>query len=86
MRLIDADTLKAKLAAERMLLQIVCRIIDERPTIFDVDKVMEDMQMLADKTNDNLSLLWHPYFDGKQDGLKEAIEIVKKGGKRWENH
>ena len=57
-------------------------LIDKQPTAFDVDKVVEQLEKLADEANDKiledggLQL----YYDGYEDAMRTAIEIVKGGG------
>ena len=44
-----------------------------------IGKIVEQLEERADKAND----YWVDgltYFDGKEDGIREAIEIVKSGG------
>ena len=43
----------------------------------NLDKIVEELERLADNSNDHM---YESYFDGKEDGIKEAIEIVKQGG------
>ena len=49
--------------------------IENQPTAYDVDKVVEELEKLADASNDHM---YESYFDGKEDGIREAIEIVKQ--------
>lgn len=42
----------------------------------NLDKVVEELEELADNSNDHM---YESYFDGKEDGIREAIEIVKQG-------
>ena len=51
--------------------------IKEQPTAYDVDKVVVNLEQLADASNDHM---YESYFEGKEDGIREAIEIVKQGG------
>ena len=55
--------------------------IENQPTAYDVDKVVEELEKLADASSDHM---YEGYFDGKEDGIREAIEIVKQGGVRKE--
>lgn len=84
MRLIDADLLKDAIEKEkddndymcRLCLESTKEIIDEQPTVFDVDKVVKQL----DKASD--------YYEFDEQGkehvqminLTEAIEIAKGGG------
>lgn len=75
MRLIDADKIIDSLGSSDVDLYI-SGLIDEQPTAFDVDKVVEQL----DKASD--------YYEFDEQGkehvqminLAEAIEIVKGGG------
>ena len=53
--------------------------IKEQPTAYDVDKVVVNLEQLADASNDHM---YESYFDGKEDGIREAIEIVKQEAER----
>lgn len=87
MRLIDADALvkqleksheyHAKTSREEVLLFRDIRIINEQPTAYDLDKVVEQLE--------NRKGLWKNmtydrYYEGRVKGIEEAIEIVKGGG------
>lgn len=83
MRLINADKLKEAIEEEkddndymcRLCLESIKEIIDEQPTAFDVDKVVEQLE--------NRSALARPVGWSKAYEiimLKDAIEIVKGGG------
>lgn len=58
-------------------LALVKEMIDAQPTAYDINKVVEKLEILADNSNDHM---YESYFDGKEDGIREAIEIVKHGG------
>ena len=77
-RLIDADKLKEAIEEEkddndymcRLCLESIKEIIDEHPTVFDVDKVAEKLENYFNTTeNKDMRLAYH-----------HAIEIVKGGG------
>lgn len=82
MRLIDADKLKKDILLQNILGEPIQKIIDryihivdEQPTAFDVDKVVEQLE--------NRSALARPVGWSKAYEiimLKDAIEIVKGGG------
>lgn len=85
MRLIDADKLKKIIhSAYSDDLEILDKI-DEQPTVFDVDKVIEQMEHRIanfDCKSCKYNLIDHPYCgkdcsDALIDGL---LEIVKGGG------
>ena len=89
MRLIDAEKLKenCKITGEFKnnfqcvdLVTLGC-VIDNQPTAYDVDKVVAELEKLADKANDNIMVSESPqYHDGYEDGVRKAIQIVKGGG------
>lgn len=84
MRLIDADKIIDSLGGSDMDFAIGA-VIDEQPTVFDVDKVVEqlddeanrsyaDFKKYADEIGESESDNWY-YI-----GLRRAIGIVKGGG------
>lgn len=91
MRLIDADKLieqfeKVKnestcLADIAQIIGVQC-VIDEQPTDYDPDKVVEELDKLADKANDKIleDAALCLYYDGYKDAIRTAVEIVKGGG------
>lgn len=84
MRLIDADALikrleksheyHAKTSREEVLLFRDIRIINEQPTAYDPDKVVEQLEELRKECEDPLQEYDPNYF------IDKAIEIVKGGG------
>lgn len=87
MRLIDADKLKKDILLQNILGEPIQKIIDryihivdEQPTAFDMDKVIEQLETRRTKAaalqEENIS----EYFDGEADAFKFAIKIVKEGG------
>ena len=96
MRLIDADLLKEKILKwlkpskpdETEMIEIADAIvstmmeIDEQPTAFDADKVVEQLEKLADEANDKILEAGglQLYYDGYEDAMRTAVEIVKGGG------
>lgn len=82
MRLIDADKLKKIIhSAYSDDLEILDKI-DEQPTAFDLDKVVEQLEKLADEANDKILEAGglQLYYDGYEDAMRTAVEIVKGGG------
>ena len=83
MGLIDVDTLKKDLKSVTLsngtLLNIntVLHLLEEYPTAFDVDKVVEQLE--KDKLIDCETIL-SDVHQGYNAGLSRAIEIVKGGG------
>ena len=87
-RLIDADVLlehikKLECHAENKKYEqgmndfLQCyfpQIIDNQPTAFDTEKVVEQLE-------EKIEITWeHDYRGGRKDAFNEAIDIVKKGG------
>lgn len=82
MRLIDADKLKYAIHCAYSDDLEILEKIDEQPTAFDVDKVVEQLEKLADEANDKIleSGGLQLYYDGYEDAMRTAVEIVKGGG------
>lgn len=98
-RLIDADKLILHLndyalqeatfmtggyAGKYDAIQQCMKAVEEQPTAYDPDKVIEQLQVLSDKADDDISVCEKDmcqYYDGYGDGLDRAIEIVKRGGR-----
>jgi hypothetical protein len=80
-RLLDADKIIDSLGNSDMDFAIGA-VIDEQPTAFDVDKVVEQLEKLADEANDKIleSGGLQLYYDGYEDAMRTAVEIVKGGG------
>lgn len=83
MRLIDADKIIDSLGNSDMDFAIGA-VIDEQPTVFDVDKVVERLEeekkrafKLCLGTNDSTQRL--KYIE-KEQTIALAVEIVKGGG------
>ena len=78
-RLIDADKIIDSLGNSDMDFAIGA-VIDEQPTVFDVDKVIEQLETrkarAAALQKENIS----EYFEGETDAFEFAIKIVKGGG------
>lgn len=91
MRLIDADEFEKQIAGMAILnnyqpskANALCELIDRQPTAYDPDKVIEKLQVLSDKADDDIAVCEADtcqYYDGYGDGLDRAIEIVKRGGR-----
>ena len=61
----------------RQITDVFCRDIDEQPTAYDIDKVVEQLKERSKEFNSGLRLHGKP-----EDMLTdEAIEIVKAGNK-----
>lgn len=76
MRLIDADKIIDSFGNSDMDFAIGA-VIDEQPTVFDVDKVISELK--RDKFVESECIL-SDVHQGYNAGLNRAIEIVKGGG------
>lgn len=76
MRLIDADKIIDSLGGSDMDFAIGA-VIDEQPTVFDVDKVVE--QLKTKKARTAALQKASEYFEGETDAFEVAIKIVKDG-------
>lgn len=59
-------------------------LLKDQPTAFYVEKVIEKLQVLSDKADDDIAVCKADtcqYYDGYGDGLDRAIEIIKRGGR-----
>ena len=87
-RLIDADKLKDAInnslntGRETFPAEIIYEAIDEQPTAYDPEKVVSELDKLADKANDKILEAGELqlYYDGYEDALRTAVEVVKGGG------
>ena len=79
MRLIDADKIIDSLGNSDMDFAIGA-VIDEQPTAFDVDKVVEQLETRKARAavlrKENIS----EYLKGETDAFEFATKIVKGGG------
>ena len=73
-RLIDADKIIDSLGNSDMDFAIGA-VIDEQPTVFDVDEVVQQLEMLIEDKCSELGDDWYT-----AECLNEAVEIVKGGG------
>ena len=81
MRLIDADAFKTQIAGITIAnnyptskANAICKVIDAQPTVYDPDKVVEQLEELRKECEDPLQEYDPNYF------IDKAIEIVKCGG------
>nr|DAZ78692.1 MAG TPA: hypothetical protein [Caudoviricetes sp.] len=74
MRLIDADKIINSLGSSDVDLYI-SGLIDEQPTAFDVDEVVQQLEMLIEDKCSESGDDWYT-----AQCLNEAVEIVKGGG------
>ena len=80
-RVIDAEALKKDILSQSILgetmgkvLDRYIHVVDSQPTVFDVDKVVEQLEELRKECEDPLQEYDPNYF------IDKAIEIVKGGG------
>ena len=78
-RLIDADKIIDSLGNSDMDFAIGA-VIDEQPTVFDVDKVVEQLETKKTRATELKKKYISEYFKGKSDAFEFAIKIVKEGG------
>lgn len=55
-------------------------LIDNQPTAYDTDKVVEELEKLQKETFSYAFKYNDSFYDGQSRGLDKAIEIVKRGG------
>lgn len=79
-RLIDADKLKHVIHCAYSDDLEILEKIDEQPTAFDVDKVVEQLETKKTRATELKKKYISEYFKGKADGFEFAIKIVKEGG------
>lgn len=79
MRLIDADKIIDSLGNSDMDFAIGA-VIDEQPTAFDVDKVVEQLESKKSRATALQEENTSEYFEGEADAFEIAIKIVKGGG------
>lgn len=79
MRLIDADKIIDSLGYSDMDFAIGA-VIDEQPTAFDVDKVVEQLETRKTRAAALQKKYTSEYFEGETDAFEFAIKIVKGGG------
>ena len=81
MRLINADKLKEAINSslntgrETFSPEIICEAVDEQPTAFDVDEVVQQLEMLIE---DKVSESGDDWYTAQC--LNEAVDIVQGGG------
>ena len=94
MRLIDADLLKESIAKwlkpskpdETEMIEVADALvstmmeIDERPTAFDLDKIVEQLETKKTRAAALQEENTSEYFEGEADAFEFAIKIVKDGG------
>lgn len=79
MRLIDADKIIDSLGNSDMDFAIGA-VIDEQPTVFDVDKVVEQLETRKTRAAALQKKYTSEYFEGETDAFEFAIKIMEEGG------
>lgn len=64
----------------RLCMESTKEIIDEWPTAFDVDKVVEQLETKKTRATALKKKYISEYFKGEADAFEFAIKIVKGGG------
>ena len=90
MRLIDADKLIEEIKQEIDMRYMYSpkgfiNVINNQPTSFDVDKVVEQLDNLrkeyeTEANNINIPPNYTCYYKGHMRGYEHSIDIVKRGG------
>ena len=90
MRLIDADKLIEEIKQEIDMRYMYSpkgfiNVINNQPTSFDVDKVVEQLDNLrkeyeTEANNINTPPNYTCYYKGRMRGYEHSIDIVKRGG------
>ena len=87
MRLIDADEFEKQIAGMTIAnnypvkkASALCDLIDEQPTAYDPDKVVEQLEECGEQSCDDCPYLSNNEIDCKQCAMLKAIEIVRGGG------
>lgn len=86
MRLIDADALKKDLKSVTLSngtlvnTNAVLYLLEEYPTAYDVDKVVEQLEDRKSLMLETLKISEADIDRGRIYGMDKAIEIVKAGG------
>lgn len=90
MKLINADLLEKQMNKEVLHLfnsmytgyMKAMKCVKQQPIAFDVDKVVEQLEKLADEANDKILEAGglQLYYDGYEDAMRTVVEIVKGGG------
>ena len=85
MRLIDADELKDTLLRYNYTTahNQIFRYIDEQPTAYDVDKVVEQLEERKQEYLDGFGLHKNNELYGVACGLGDAVEIVKQEAEQY---
>ena len=78
-RLIDADKIIDSLGNSDMDFAIGA-VIDEQPTAFDIDKVVEQLETRKTRAAALQKKYTSEYFEGETDAFEFAIKIMEESG------
>ena len=78
-RLIDADKIIDSLGNSDMDFAIGA-VIDEQPTVFDIDKVVEQLETRKTRAAALQKKYTSEYFEGETDAFEFAIKIMEESG------
>ena len=79
MRVIDADKIIDSLGNSDMDFAIGA-VIDEQPTAFDIDKVVEQLETRKTRAAALQKKYTSEYFEGETDAFEFAIKIMEESG------
>ena len=88
MRLIDADSIRGfakhiktnEKFEQYIMIDDLSKLLDEQPTTYDVDKVVEELESFAKLAEDRWTNGTSKYACQEHKCWVKAIEIVKQGG------
>ena len=88
MRLIDADSIRGfakhiktnEKFEQYIMIDDLSKLLDEQPTTYDIDKVVEELEIERKTANNTYNSFNMDVDLGRVFGLEKAIEIVKQGG------
>ena len=79
-RLIDANALEKRIRSVmggfKAEMEIFLTLVDQAPTVYDIDKVVEEMKLNAEKMSE--TKFPHTYY--KAIGTRKCEEIIRNGG------
>ena len=81
MRLIDAEKLKENAGRDFCYPEAFKKMVDEQPTAYDLDKVIEDLEELRDGNYDfDCCPYKETHISCDKCHMIRAIEVVRRGG------
>ena len=83
--LIEWITSRNDIVLDKYTEEAVVRVIEDQPTAYNVEKVVEELDEKArkslEKYKESFELYQEEYWRGNMNGYGNAIEIVRNGGK-----